>query len=74
MMLVSLDIHDIGLYSYIYDVDYTCYDVIWVRDISYGLFSSCLVYVGKGLHMSIELVYLDWIISIVLVWFDKVKS
>ena len=44
----------------IYDVDYTCYDVIWGKDIAYGIFTSLHGLCGvMGLHISIVLGHLD---------------
>ena len=44
-----------------YDIDYTCFDVVWGKGNAYGLFASLLGLCGvMGLHIYIVLVELDW--------------
>ena len=56
-----------------YDVDYTCYNVIWDKDNAYGLFASLL---GLWGFIYTSLFGLDWIgiVSTVLWYINEMES
>ena len=60
MMLVSLDIHKLGLIV-MFDVVYTCYNVKWSKCYTFGLLATLLgLCEVMGLHIHIALVILHW--------------